>query len=129
MRREKANKISLKFIFFLLVIFSVIVFYISQPSDNKKINKSKTFEEMLEYSNTSFTNKIKEKGNNRISEDYKKENKVKTLNQTQYIPQKQIEQANYTTTNNYDRLLDSLSEYPAKSISTEIGRASCRERV
>ena len=118
MRRKKTNKISLKFIFFLLVILSVIVFYISQPSDNKKINKSKTFEEMLEYSNTNSTSKIKEQEDNRISEDYEKENKVRTSKQIQYIPQKQIEQANYTTANNYDRLLDSLSEYPAKSISS-----------
>ncbi len=127
MRRKQANKISLKFIFFLLFIFSVIIFYISQPSNSKKLNKVKTFEEMLEYTNNNSSSKIestKRAEQNEISQNYKTEKSVEYPERKQNISTQEIITNNYDnytvqrTSNKYNDLLDSLSEYPVKSITS-----------
>ncbi len=122
MRRRKENNISLKFVFFLLVILSVIIFYISQPSYNKNINKTKTFEEMLEYSNSDKYFKKKEEQDTKkdISQpnNIQYETKYNIDKETQYTLQEEEDIVPNRTTEDYNKLLDFLSNYPAKNINS-----------
>ncbi len=118
MYNRKENHISLKFIFFLLVIFSIIIYYISQPSGNQNVNKTKTFEEMLEYSNaTSYPTKkdITEK-------ELKNSIEIKNNRSTQQISKVYKNKEEVVTAKNteadYNKILDIISQYPAKSIDS-----------
>ena len=118
MYNRKENHISLKFIFFLLVIFSIIIYYISQPSGNQNVNKTKTFEEMLEYSNaTSYPTKkdITEK-------ELKNSVEIKNNRSTQQISKVYKNKEEVVTAKNteadYNKILDIISQYPAKSIDS-----------
>ncbi len=122
MRRRKENNISLKFVFFLLAILSVIIFYISQPSYNKNINKAKTFEEMLEYSNSDkyFKKKEEQETRKNISQpnNIQYETKYNIDTETQYTLQEEENIVPNRTAEDYNRLLDFLSDYPAKNINS-----------
>ena len=70
MAQKKEQPISLKFLFFITVFIIVILVYATTPNDIKKIQKTKTFEEMLEYTNVPRNNNIKEE----IQQTKKKDN-------------------------------------------------------
>lgn len=118
MAKKKSEPISLKFIIFLLVSFLAIVFYISSPNEIKKPKKDKTFEEMLEYTN------IKQDNNREISAKIENQNKYNTEEEIDIPVQHSTVNAAETniqiknTDQDYYKLLDKLSEYPAKNLGT-----------
>ena len=118
MYNKKENHISIKFIFFLLVIFSIIIYYICQPSGNKNINKAKTFEEMLEYSNTTSYPTKKDIADKELKDSVE----IKNNRSTQPIPKVSQNKEDVVTTKNteedYNKILDIISQYPAKSIDS-----------
>ncbi len=122
MRKKQENQISLKFIFFLLFVVLVIIFYISQPNNNKKINKTKTFEEMLEYSSASSYGYIKKENKEELENKKQNTNAQNNSKETKkiYINQEDsyIESSVPLSNKDYDKLLDMLSQYPAKSIDS-----------
>lgn len=120
-RKKSEEHISLKFIFFLLAVFSVILFYISEPNDMKKLNKTKTFEEMLEYSNAdSYIHKTEEKNEEKVKTQQIPHKKIEytTPIKHQYIPEAQESIVIQKSETDYKLLLDSLTEYPAKSTNS-----------
>ena len=124
MRRKSGEPISLKFIFFVFAIFLVFVFYLSAPNDMKKLNKSKTFEEMLEYSNKPVIKKSTETETS-ISEENiqqydiqpetQKDFAVSTKKEPKAVKPKQI------TLEEYNNLLDTLAQYPARNLTAVTG--------
>ena len=118
MYNRKENHISLKFIFFLLVIFSIIIYYISQPSGNKNVNKAKTFEEMLEYSNT--TSYLTRKDDTDVAhKNIIKSKSVKSKQPISKVSTNTEEVDTVTKTEaDYNKILDIISQYPAKSIDS-----------
>ena len=118
MYNKKENHISIKFIFFLLVIFSIIIYYICQPSGNKNINKAKTFEEMLEYSNTTSYPTKKDIADKELKDSVE----IKNNRSTQPRPKVSQNKEDVVTTKNteedYNKILDIISQYPAKSIDS-----------
>lgn len=142
MAQKSKNPISLKFLFFVTVISLIIFFYATTPNDMKKIQKSKTYEEMLEYTNTktvksNTNNTVNKTGNSRPNKVAKSEPQTQKRQQpTEENTQQKISFINYPTVqknndnnsqdietiNKYDeefnRLLDNMVQYPAKSIAS-----------
>lgn len=121
MAQNKEQPISLKFLFFFTVFIIVILVYATTPNEIKQIKKSKTFEEMLEYTNTkqNSTTDI-----NSPNIDYKKEEvKSAPIKNQNYISTvknnyiSNIQPAQNTMQEYYD-LLDRMQKYPAKSINS-----------
>ncbi len=131
MPRKSEKPISLKFLFFITIVVVVIIWYISLPNDIKKINKSKTFDEMLEYSNAGSYSRIKteeKKSENipqnpleTVSTEPVRKSTTKKQTAVRQNTVKQVQSVKQNKQDEYDKLLNSLCLYPAKSIhSVEI---------
>ena len=122
--KRKEQPISLKFLLFLFIGFIVIVSYISIPNDMKKIEKNKTYEEMLEYSRPN-NNSIAEYQEERAKETIKQEQNdtsnlqtLTTITPEQIFNNTQNKTVNYKTDANFKKLLNDLTMYPPHSIPT-----------
>ena len=54
MARKKDQPISLTFVILSVAFIIGVLVYVTSPNEIKEIQKSKTFEEMLEYSNNDY---------------------------------------------------------------------------
>lgn len=121
MARKNEQPISLKFLFFFTVFIIVFLVYATTPNEMKQIKKSKTFEEMLEYSNKAPVKKAEEsyeqpKQTNKINSNQQKNKQV-------YKPQKTTYNVKETpkaekASQEYHNLLDRMRKYPAKSVNS-----------
>ena len=141
-RSEKP--ISLKFVLFVAVIFVGLFFYVTAPDDMKKIKKTQTFEEMLEYNKAPKEQSIEDEefraiqnqkalqakrkaAQNAAAKKQKTvaKDSVEQKDNTHHMfttnTQKQQETA-YTGINTYDEkfnnLLQSLEQYPPKNLAS-----------
>ncbi len=124
MRRNSEKPISLKFLFFVTIVVAVIIWYVSIPNDVKKINKSKTFDEMLEYSNTSKYTLVQsdENESNKGITDILDVTEAQSLKSTNVKPaseqKRPVKVSKQDKQDEYNELLNSLSLYPAKSLNS-----------
>jgi len=102
----------------------VFIFYLTTPNNLKKINKNKTFNELLEYTNKSpIKNSAKQETTN--SENSENEYGIPAsivLNDTEIIPQTPniTKKTQIYTTEEYNQLLDTLAQYPARNLTSVV---------
>ena len=109
-------------ILFLIVMFIVTFVYITSPNDMKKLNKVRTFEEMLEYNNNNYKKQDAQK-NNQTVVLYKNDNLNIPAPPPDYVPTAQpvytteTKETNLTvkTEADYRNLLTELQNYPART--------------
>lgn len=122
MARKNEQPISLKFLFFFTAFIIVFLVYATTPNEMKQIKKSKTFEEMLEY-----TTKPQIDGEEAQSEQYKQIQSVQAIQNKDYkqfyTPKKNVSFEKKTINDDkklqeYQNLLDKMRKYPAKSVNS-----------
>ena len=117
--KKKEQPISLRFLFIFTAFIIVFFVYATTPNDMKKIKQTKTFEEMLEYTNDSISNKTIEE--NAIEKNAIEKNVVlpKEISyqkqETTYAPQQKYtvekkKRINYKDDSDFLELLDNLKK-------------------
>ena len=125
-KKKKEQPISIRFVLALIAFVIVFLVYVTTPNEMKKIKESRTFEEMLEYTNTSSYSKntIDEKiantinSQNKISQEIN--NNIEKPNYQAEFKQTTIQKrkVNYKSDANFKALLDELRQLPAMSASS-----------
>ena len=86
MAKKETQPISLKFLIFIIAMFTIILFYATSPNDVKKIKETKTYEEMLEYNNSASrqqkTKKVSNQKKEQLPQTYKKQTNSYTTKST-----------------------------------------------
>ncbi len=134
MAPKKEQPISLKFIILSVAFIIGLLVYLTSPNELKEIQKTKTFEETLEYRNHDYaSHSASESIRNRLeSEDLESTRQYQKIQQqSQYQRTKQQKEINNTTTyvsnkkqinyqedENFYKLLDNLKTYTPKSVSS-----------
>lgn len=122
MARKNEQPISLKFLFFFTAFIIVFLVYATTPDEMKQIKKSKTFEEMLEYSYKE--NHKAEDEQSELPQQTEQAKPVQYNNYKQvYTPKKRTSYVKETQKDEkvlqeYNKLLDKMRKYPAKSINS-----------
>lgn len=120
--KKKEQPISLRFLFIFTAFIIVFFVYATTPNDMKKIKQTKTFEEMLEYTNDSISNKTIEE--NAIEKNVVLPKEISYQKQeTTYAPQQKYtvekkKRINYKDDSDFLELLDNLKKQPAMSTSS-----------
>ena len=120
--KKKEQPISLRFLFIFTAFIIVFFVYATTPNDMKKIKQTKTFEEMLEYTNDSISNKTIEE--NAIEKNVVLPKEISYQKQeTTYAPQQKYtvekkKRINYRDDSDFLELLDNLKKQPAMSTSS-----------
>ncbi len=134
MARKKDQPISLTFVILSVAFIIGVLVYVTSPNEIKEIQKSKTFEEMLEYSNNDYnSHSASESIRNRLEREedentkkYQAQKQTKTY-QVKQEPKEVKTTINYTSTNtktnyqddpNFYKLLDSFKTYTPMSVTS-----------
>lgn len=105
---KKTQPISIWFIIAAITFVVWMFFYLTTPQDLKKINETKTYEEMLEYTNINSKKKKRTATTTKtVTSQYNKPITQTTTNKVS---------PNIEAKSNYDKLLDNLKTYPEKSV-------------
>lgn len=120
--KKKEQPISLRFLFIFTAFIIAFFVYATTPNDIKKIKQTKTFEEMLEYSNDSISNKIIEEEKIETSIIPKQQTYYQS-NQTVYTPLQNYvtekkKRINYKDDADFLELLDNLRKQPSMSTTS-----------
>ena len=125
-KKKKEQPISIRFVLALIAFVIVFLVYVTTPNEMKKIKESRTFEEMLEYTNPTSHSKTTAEENiikTQQAEDstYKEiDNNIENRKyqiQNQQIPA-QKRKVDYKSDENFKALLDELRQLPAMSSSS-----------
>ena len=116
MAKKETQPISLKFLIFIIAMFTIILFYATSPNDVKKIKETKTYEEMLEYNNASS---IYEKNK-------KNENQIQKNNINEYTNKKNVQSYNIQRTKTYNNIKDTNTN---KKTNTNISSNKIKNKV
>ncbi|MBQ4078090.1 hypothetical protein IJD15_02795 [bacterium] len=120
--KKKEQPISLRFLFIFTAFIIAFFVYAATPNDIKKIKQSKTFEEMLEYTNDTVSNKkvVEETTSNSFQ---KAPEVIQTTQQQTYYYQtvpsyEKKRKINYKDDSTFLELLDALRKQPAMSTTS-----------
>ncbi len=114
MRKNYQKSTPIKFLIFLLAIIVMLIIYISSPDDNQKKNEKKTYQEMLEYSNRNNNNSEKKA----IKKEVKEQEYLPGKKSDELLKKQEIQENLNSTKENYDKLLDDITQYPLKNKTT-----------
>lgn len=117
--RQKKTPIPKLPLVFVIAILLTMFFYATSPNQIKQIEKTKTFEEKLRYTSNAKANIKEESKRKDIQKNFFSENTEfgKEFNSDAYIEDTSTVQ-NQT---NYEKLLDTLRNYPIQSTSSIYG--------
>ena len=113
-KKNEKQPISLRFLFFLSIAIIVLLVYATSPNSLKEIQKSRTYEEMLEYTRKAPTHEVKEQQKVQVTRENASQQKTNYTKQE--IKQTPILNKNTDKDAKYNALLDKMRKYSPKNV-------------